>query len=294
MPFLPRLFAHAKLALFLLTSLCASPAHAWGDAGHRMIAVIAERFLTPEARRQVDQILADENAFCVGECPVKNLQDAANWADCVRPLKAYAYTYAWHFDDIPVCGKAEHEKFCPADNCLSAQTEKQIALLANPTTDRKTRLETLKFVVHFIGDIHQPLHTANNQDRGGNDVPAYFLGKEENLHRVWDSRLLAQMTANTADSANAFLTTLDPASIKRWRRGTIQSWIDESHALAVDIVYGRLPRPVACNDPHPAREILDAAYYAAARLVVEQQILKAGVRLAAVLNRTLRNESAFE
>ncbi|MCL2657059.1 MAG: S1/P1 nuclease [Betaproteobacteria bacterium] len=292
MPFLPRLFAHAKLALFLCASLGAPPAHAWGDASHRIIATIAEHFLTPQAQRRIDQILADENEFGVSECPVKNLQDAASWADCVRPLKAYAYTYAWHFDDIPVCGKAEHETFCPAGNCLSAQTEIHIALLANPATERKTRLEALKFIVHFIGDIHQPLHTANNRDRGGNDVPTRFLGQTENgrqnLHRVWDARLLAEITADTADPSNVFLSTLDPASAKRWQGGTIQSWIDESHAIAVNIVYGKLPRPVACNDSYPEREILDAAYYAAARPIVQQQILKAGVRLAAILNQTLQ------
>ena len=291
---MPRQQIRFLLAFAAIAFVAANPppALAWGESGHRIVASIAERMLTPEARAEVDRILADERAFGVPECPVTNLQDAARWADCVRPLKAYAYTATWHFDDIPLCRAAQREAYCAEGNCLSAQTERLIGVLSDRTADRKARLEALKFVVHFIGDLHQPLHASDNGDRGGNDVPTSFFGStdkdgKQNLHRVWDSRLAEKLLAGSGDPASTLFAQLKPLEAAAWQQGGIEDWMRETHAIAVDVTYAELPRPLACNAKGGERETLEQAYYDRAAPVVSQQLLKAGVRLAEVLNRSL-------
>jgi hypothetical protein len=291
---MPRQQFRFLLAFAVMSFVAANPlpALAWGESGHRIVAAIAERMLTQAARAEVDRILADEPAHGVPECPVANLQDAARWADCVRPLKAYAYSATWHFDDIPLCGAAHREAYCAEGNCLSAQTERLIGVLSDRTADRKARLEALKFVVHFIGDLHQPLHASDNGDRGGNDVPTSFFGSadrdgRQNLHRVWDSRLPERVLAGSDDHASTLFAQLDPQEAAAWRQGGIEDWMRETHAIAVDVTYAALPRPLACNVKGGEREALEQAYYDQAAPVVSQQLLKAGVRLAVVLIRSL-------
>ncbi len=270
----------------------ASPAAlAWGESSHRLTAAIAERLLTREASAQVVRMLAGEASFGTPECPVSTLQDAARWADCVRPLKRYAHTAHWHFDDIPICGTARHDVYCPDGDCLSTQTKRLIGVLGDVGADPAARLEALKLVVHFVGDLHQPLHAANNGDRGGNDVPTRFLGSadndgRQNLHRVWDSRL-AEKQFTGMDAVASLFGRLTPLEGAAWREGDIDDWLHETHAIAVDVTYAALPRPLVCNAKGGDRELLDAAYYERAAPVVAQQLLKAGVRIAEVLNRTL-------
>jgi len=286
-------FARTLTVLTLFCALSAKPAWCWGDAAHRLTASIAERLLTPQAREGLARILADEAGYGVPGCPVKDLQDASVWADCVRPQAAYAYTAHWHFDDIPICGHTPREAWCVDGDCLSAQTERLLGVLADPAALRRERLEALKFVVHFLGDLHQPLHAANNADRGGNDVPTSFFGstdndRRQNLHRVWDTRLPERLLAGQSDPAGALLARLAPADADAWRLGGIRDWVGESHAIALAVAYGALPRLRTCNERGGEREVLDEAYYERAAPVAAGQLLKAGVRLADVLNRALR------
>ncbi len=306
----------AWLALCITTLVGVLPGTvlAWGDEGHRFIARLAESRLAPATARQVDELLRLEAVHGVPGCTVNSLADAAVWADCLRRYRSeWSHTFAWHYDDIPLCGEANRETYCPDGNCLSAQTTRLLAVLADSHAPERRRLEALKFIAHFIGDAHQPLHAADNHDRGGNDVPLRVPSAQEprmNLHRLWDTELVERslQTGRRRSLSGAASApegpTFDASQAALWANGTVFEWMAESHALAVREVYPRLPAPPACDtgDKRPAfgqpaetrsrrvpdRQTVDDRYIEAEADTVREQLLKAGVRLAEVLNRALR------
>jgi len=169
------------LFAFLVT-LVASPvkAFAWGYEAHRVIAEIAEQFLQPQTAHQVRELLAIEN--------VTTLADVSTWADEIRPQ--HPETAHWHFVNIPIHPSAgEPKEFdavrdCPRDDCVVAKIEEFERVLSDHQKPDRERLEALKYLVHFVGDVHQPLHASNDHDRGGNDVEVTFMGVPTNLHAV--------------------------------------------------------------------------------------------------------------
>jgi hypothetical protein len=259
------------LALGLALSL-ASPctAFAWGPDGHRIIADIAEQYLKPAAARQVRALLAIENTA--------TLADVSNWADEISPQRPE--TARWHYVDIPLDAAGyDAARDCPQNACVVAQIERFTGELSDARQPPRKRLEALKFLVHFVGDIHQPLHAANNNDRGGNDVKVSFDGRDTNLHLLWDIWLLAP-AVNGDDRAYAMRLAhaITPAEAEAWANGSPADWANESHDIARRIVYGALPHEGA----------LPATYAARALPVANEQLEKAGVRLANVLNGALK------
>src|SRR5580700_268916 len=172
----------AVLALFTssITAL------AWGPEGHSLIARIAETQLTPAARARVTAILA----------PGQTLASIASWADEVRRSRPESAN--WHFVDIPIDRPhLDMTRDCAKNDCVVAKIADLRKTLLSPATPPDQQREALMFLVHFIGDMHQPLHSSDNQDRGGNSVRVVFFGRQTNLHSVWDSGLLTRL--GTAD-----------------------------------------------------------------------------------------------
>jgi hypothetical protein len=169
--------------------LVASPvkAFAWGYEAHRVIAEIAEQFLQPQTVHQVRALLAIEN--------VTTLADVSTWADEIR--QQHPETAHWHFVSIPIHPLAGEPKEydatrdCPYGDCVVAKIEEFERVLSDRQKPDRERLEALKYLVHFIGDVHQPLHASNDHDRGGNDVTVMFMGLPTNLHAVWDSGIIS-------------------------------------------------------------------------------------------------------
>src|SRR5260370_14294034 len=178
-----------RLVILASFTLPPEPALAFGAEGHRLIAQIAEHYLTPLAQKKV-QVLLRAESFCgLAKWPVKSLADAATWPDCLRGFGAtYKTTFPWHFDDIPLCGEAVYLEYCANDQCLSAQTKKFIAVLSNNKSSMKNRLQALKFVAPLIGDSHQHLHPTTNVDHRGNQTSVRLLNLQDrpsNLQHVW-------------------------------------------------------------------------------------------------------------
>lgn len=141
------------------------------------------------------------------------------------------------------------------------------------------RLEALKFLVHFVGDVHQPLHAANDNDRGGNDIDVKFAGYRSNLHKIWDTEILASAHSRDERSyALLLLRSVNDRTSAAWRMGRPVDWANESHAIASRVIYRHLPE---------RKTSLPIAYGTSALPVVNEQLLKAGIRLAAVLNDAL-------
>jgi len=173
------------LLLFTLFFLHAPTASAWGGQGHRLVARIAETELTPQARTAVAALLTGEAD--------PTLAGIASWADDLRREDPGLgkRSAGWHYVNL-----AEHDcgyqpaRDCPGGNCVVAALERQTALLADRSQPSAVRAQALKFVVHFVGDIHQPMHAGYAKDKGGNDYQLQFNGKGTNLHSLWDSGML--------------------------------------------------------------------------------------------------------
>jgi S1/P1 Nuclease len=252
--------------------LCfAVPAYSWGPEGHALVARLAAAHLTPEAAARVKEILG----------PDQTLASVSSWADQVRRTRAE--TGPWHYIDIPIDKPhLDMVRDCPKGDCVIAKIEDFKKLLADPATAPEKRKEALMFIVHFVGDMHQPLHCSNNKDKGGNEVKTEFAGRPGNLHSVWDSGLLSRIGDENAVFA-MLSTDLTTKRAKKLGKGTVERWAEQSHKAGQKIVYGKLPK-VAPGEP----EKLDDAYAKVADPLIELQLERAGARLATVLNTTLR------
>jgi hypothetical protein len=242
------------------------PAFAWGPEGHEIVANIALHYLTPKAKSHVTAILTSGQSNF-------ELAGVANWADQIRPSRPE--TAPWHFVDIPLKRTTyDAARDCASNNCVVAQITANINSLKSGD-----QLDALRFLVHFLGDIHQPLHCADNNDRGGNDVHVNFLEQHTNLHKVWDSGLLGQLEDQeqlTADLING----ITDAQRGEWSSGTPEAWAVESHQFAVKPAYSLVPKRQGRRVP-----VLDEDYETAADPVLRTQVQKAGVRLAWVINQ---------
>jgi len=261
---------------------------AWGTAGHHIVAIIAEARLSETARTQVRQILLNGKY---------SLPDISTCADTIRDARAADYetcfalagsvtgnTAPWHYIDIPV-PKFEKPlaRYCPDGNCVVAALERYRDILRS-SRDETQRRAALLFVVHLMGDIHQPLHCAERGcDRGGNGER---VSGGKSLHQVWDIALVEKAAAKV-DLTGA---RIDAAKAQRWAEASIEDIALESHALAVQRVYRTIPFEDFCLDPkaqYPAIA-LGAKYEKSGERIVREQLLKAGVRLAALLNSAFR------
>lgn len=306
------------LAAFLYVAGAPS-ASAWGCKGHQTVALIAESLLTPHARAAAEKILADDpidpslKRYC-DPAGLDPFADSATWADDYRTL--HPETGDWHFIDIPRgAPKTNLAQYCPPQQgCLTGALADQIAILRLKQATAQQRGDALRFVIHFVGDIHQPLHATTNNDRGGNCVPVAFFDNapmetnvqtesySPNLHGVWDTNLLERFAASDSLQVAADLEKKFHSEMARWQSqpANFMAWAWESHELAETVTYGKLPhkipveKPVAitscADDNHIAmrmlqlNEVLGDDYATAARPVIYAQLAKAGARLAALLN----------
>ena len=298
----------------LLAALMLVPASAsaWGEYGHRTIAGIAYAESKPSTRQAIRSLLKRSAAVDTPTCKLATIEDASVWPDCVRGLgDRFAYAATWHYQNISVCGDFDIAANCPDGNCVTAQIPRQQAILADRAKPAAERVMALAFLVHFAGDMHQPVHIGDKGDRGANDVKAEYGVKAPprmNLHRIWDTEL--------AERALTEPPAVGPRSIARadratWRAGgsdaaAITAWARESWADARDTAYGNLrnypdkcavePTPAetaalaatAAADPAAAaagpRARIDETYIAAATPVVRARVEAAGVRLALLLD----------
>lgn len=256
------------------------PVFAWGNAGHIIVGDIAEHYLSPSTHEQVKALLAADGSASLGA--------VATWADEIKSDRPN--TKPWHYVDIPVCGQADPNTYCPNGQCVTEQIKRFAHVLGNHNASQSERIEALKFLTHLVGDIHQPLHAADNHDYGGNDIHVSFLGQGGgtlNLHAIWDTDMIEQFSSDPGDEANILVKTISAQDVKIWSAGTVDNWAAESHQLAINVAYGKLPGGFACGKPEPENVEIGRKYYRQAKPVIEKQLKRAGVRLAFLLNQTL-------
>lgn len=255
------------LPLFVI-ALLALPmtAWAWSAFGHRLVAALAADQLTPQTRAQIAELLQGEAD--------PTLPGIAAWADELRgnDPDLGKRSAKWHYVNMPenTCTYVA-ARDCPNGDCVVEAIRRQTAILADRSRPRAERAQALKFVVHFIGDVHQPLHAGLGRDRGGNDVQVNVEGKGGNLHSLWDRTLLASAGLDQAGYM-ARLSRLPPL---KTRQGQIEDWARESCEI------------VSAPGFYPPRATIDPAYVKRWRPLAETRVRQAAYRLATMLNATL-------
>jgi len=304
-------------ALLCLSYLATAPtAEAWGCRGHETVAALAEKHLTPQAKQALLALLTANpidpqlKRYC-GQTGLDTFVDSSTWADDERGREPA--TAPWHFIDIPLgVTQGPAQKFCGAGGCVLQAITDQLAILKDKNAPGPKRAAALRYIIHFVGDLHQPLHGSTNSDRGGNCVPVKYFGRNPhdrnnsytpNLHHVWDTEI-PESQMQGADPAE-FADTLDAAfqtSLAAWQQGGMQldAWAWESHDHALETAYGALGKPIAAEPDVPINSCADdnnigdrmlhkhiviaAVYRDQAAPVVEERLAQAGIRLAMILN----------
>jgi hypothetical protein len=266
-----------RTVMTLLFLLCFAPrALAWGREGHQIVAELAQRQLHPAELAEVRRLLAGESD--------PSLAGVANWADELRdgdPERG-KLTSRWHFINFPRGDCAfSAARDCPDGNCVVAAINRQFLVLSDARRPDAERAEALKFLVHFLGDVHQPLHAGFGDDRGGNDFQVNIGDEGSNLHKVWDSKIIETREPDFRVYADqlAKRSPLPFDTTGRSDRPAVD-WAQESCRL------------VSAKDFYPPSHKIGAAYYRQNQAVVDMRLRQAGKRLADMLNYALQPRPA--
>jgi len=249
-----------------------TPAFAWGAEGHRIVAQIAAHELNAHAKAQVETLLGGDS-----------MADVSTWADTIKFHRHE--TSPWHYVDIEIESRGyDAARDCPTGDCVVAQIERDERILADRSLATPVRAEALKFLIHFVGDLHQPLHCADNHDRGGNEVKVILGRHSTNLHAVWDNDVVKALGRDPDTVAAKLEGQVSSQQSAQWQRGSVADWASGSFQIARREIYGHLNGTGSTDAPI----ILSRDYARAQNAVVSEQLEKAGVRLASILNRALR------
>ncbi|MBV8388600.1 MAG: S1/P1 nuclease [Mucilaginibacter sp.] len=258
--FLKKLILGAAITYAPLQSM------AWGIQGHRIAGQIADSYLTPKARAAIKAILGDESIAIAG-----------NWADFIKSDPNYSYLSVWHYVDLDKdYTLPELQNFLNQDTNVDAHTKLNflIAELKKKTLSKQNKLLYLRMLIHIVEDVHQPMHVGHTEDKGGNDIKLTWFNNPTNLHSVWDSQLIDfQQLSYTEYTAMINHTTA--AERAEWQKAPISQWLLESNQIA-NKLYSETKNGDALNGYKYNFEHI---------ATVNHQLLKAGVRLAGVLNR---------
>ncbi len=273
-------------ALTALLLLAPAPAFAWWEYGHQTVAAIAYRNVAPETRAAIDRLLARQALLETPSCPAGTIEEASVWADCIKPLGArFSYAYSWHYQNVNVCQPFDLESACKDGNCVSAQVTRNAALLKDRSVPLRERVMALAFLVHFVGDLHMPLHAGDKGDLGGNRLKTnygIYSTDRLNLHSVWDG-LLAERAISTPPS---LVHTYSADERARIAAGTVEDWSRESWEVSRQHAYA------AALDGEPCRTDQERGHLSNETIetMVEparEQIKRAGLRLARLLDEAL-------
>lgn len=248
--------------LFTRSALLADKAQAWGAQGHRVAGDIAEKHLTPAARKAIADIIGPES-----------LATASTWADRKRsdPAPFWQRTAgAYHYVNVnPRTGYRPQD--APSGGDAYTALAGFARDLASPSTSAEQRRLALRFSLHIVQDLHQPLHAGERDDRGGNDVDVTLRGRSSNLHRVWDSGLVAAARRSDRDWGRHLDRRFPETARRTWQQADPLAWIRESAELSRSV--------------YPDSPDLDRRYIDRHRETLERRLAQAGVRSAVYLNR---------
>ncbi|MBN1568597.1 MAG: S1/P1 nuclease [Acidobacteria bacterium] len=242
----------------------------WGWVGHRVVAKMAEERLTPAAKKAVKNLLG----------PGVSMAEASTWADEQQEVPESS---RWHYVNVPIQEMRYDRRYCQAGGCVVSKIEEFKRTLLNPGAGRLEKHQALKFLIHFIADLHQPMHVGDNKDQGGNLLQVRFFGDGSNLHRVWDSRVIDRHTKNERVWLWDFDFIANPKRVVEWSRGTTEDWATETLLVAKEAYCLPGTRQMIKTGTRLGNE-----YYRFALPVIQRQLAKAGIRTAFILNEIFK------
>jgi hypothetical protein len=274
---------------FLLMLSLATPAYAYWDYGHRTIGTIAWDHIKPETKVAIRALLKAEALVETPKCPLKTIEDATVWPDCIKSLgPRFDYAASWHYQNVNICKPFDLKSACKDGHCAARQIERNAKLLADRSVPKRERLMALAFLTHFVGDLHMPLHAGDRGDRGGNDVKASYgiVAGRVNLHSLWDGPLAERAITTPPAGPSGLVQDLNAG--ERWQRaaGSVEDWSREMWAFSRDVAYatalggdpcGTIPKRAEISNETIEKLIPDA----------RQQITNGGLRLARLLDEAL-------
>lgn len=239
-------------------------AGAWGMTGHRIVGQIADYYLTAKARRGVAQVLGNESPAM-----------ASNWPDLIKSDSTYNYLGSWHYVNLPA--GLDHNgvfNFLDTDKHVNVYNKipEMIAILKDKQKTPTEKQMAMRLLIHFLGDVHQPMHTARKDDLGGNKVNLSWFGQRSNLHRIWDEQLIDYQQLSYTEYATA-INHPTKEQLNKWRHDSLKETVYESY--------------LACNKIYAETKADDKLSYRYNFIFVDllnEQLLKGGVRLAQILN----------
>lgn len=251
----------------LMLAVCAgvvagtATAAAWGQKGHDVTCAIAERHLTKKAAKEINRILDG-----------KSIVYWANWMDNASHTREFSYTKTWHYKDIDPDETYETAELCGSGDVVTA-INAQVKALESGELNKDAEALALKMLVHLVGDVHCPMHAARKYDKGGNLWQVQFFDNGKNLHAIWDTDIVEAAHKWTYTEWADQIDIAGRAGIRLISQGTPDDWCKETHEIA-EAVYEKTP----------VGSKLSYDYVTESTPVVEQQLLRGGIRLAAILN----------
>lgn len=246
--------------LFLLPLTVMANPPVWSRTGHRVVGEIAQQHLSRKAQKAVARILKGEG-----------LAEVANYADDIKSDTSYRRFGPWHYVNFPL-DKAYTEVTPSPNGDVVAGIRFCIETLKSDTTTPEDEAFYLKMLVHLVGDLHQPMHVGRAEDRGGNDIQLQWFDRGSNLHRVWDSEMIDDYGMSYTELAGS-LPRWNRAQIKAVQQGDVLDWVEEIQEVSKEV--------------YESVSVGEKLYYRYRYTwwdTVEEQLLRGGLRLAAVLN----------
>ena len=264
------------MPLLLLLLSIGSDAWAWGDEGHKVICEIAFRLAKPSTQAEIQRLLKTDTEF-------NRFSNSCIWPD--HPRKRTAE----HFVNLARDSRGLTDEECPrAQECVLSAIQVELAYLSSRGVDDEAKLAALKFLGHWVGDVHQPLHVSFEDDRGGNGVLVSGECGTSNLHSAWDACLVTKAVgADVGEAATELMKSITPAQFQSWTQSGPKDWANESFAIAEQAQTKYCARKGASCDKPAGKVMIDAAYVAANAPIVREQLQKAGIRLAHLLDAAL-------
>jgi hypothetical protein len=247
------------ICALLVICLFNAKAYSWGANGHRVVGQVAQEHLNKKAKKAIGKIL---------DC--NSLAEVSTWMDDIRSDSTFDYTHDWHWVTIPDNQKYEQTTKNPHGDVI-AKIEELKAALKDKNLPLAQQQQNLKFLIHLVGDIHQPMHVGGQDDQGGNKVKVDWFGKPSNLHRVWDSDMIDNSNLSFIELAS-FVGEPSEDQVKQWQSANVRDWAYESMTY----------RPQVYK--LPADKKLSYKYSYDNFDTVEKRLLQAGIRLAGLLN----------
>lgn len=282
-------------ALLAFAILFPSPAAAWWEYGHGAVARVAWLEASPSTRVELRRLLAQSRLLETPTCRADTMETAAYWPDCIRNLgERFSYAPPWHYQNVDICRPFALPAACRDGNCVSAQIERNVRLLADRRVPARERVMALAFLLHFVGDLHQPMHAGDHGDLGGNRVRIAYGIIPTNLHAAWDGYLADRGISQPVGEAAGIIAELSEADRAAMRQGDILAWSREGWEVSREFAYGTLfADPCAAPAEGAPRPVITEEITRRLVPIVRRQVARGGIRLARLLDEAFQPDSPW-